>query len=106
MQEIIISIISSGLVSSTLTFLFTKGKYQEEVIEKKTSNMENLLKIYKETVDDYTSRYEELSDRFNLLQSEVLRLKDENMKLKLELIDVRRAAAEKGLNLSLNEESE
>ena len=68
--------------------------------------MENLLKIYKETVDDYTSRYEELSDRFNLLQSEVLRLKDENMKLKLELIDVRRAAAEKGLNLSLNEESE
>jgi hypothetical protein len=92
-----------GAVGGTgfFTFLFTKSKYQVDVLQAKenaeTTAIDNDIKLsghYKEILDDLKSRYEsqykEFEDSMNrkveLLEEEI-RLKDRKIKLQLQEIN-------------------
>lgn len=82
-SEVIIAIIGvfSSVVSSFVTHVVTKRKYNVEVDASVIQNLEGSLELYKKICDDNNQRLEEykkenqeLRDRVNELQNQVMKL--------------------------------
>lgn len=82
-SEVIIAIIGviSSVVSSFVTHVVTKRKYNVEVDASVIQNLEDSLDLYKKICDDNNQRLEEykrenqeLRDRVNELQNQVMKL--------------------------------
>lgn len=74
--------ILAGTLSSVLTWLLTKKKYNSEVENDNIQNMQEALEFYKAISDDYKIR---LEDEIKSHNAEVAELKAENAALKKEL---------------------
>ena len=71
--EIITAIVGAvtTLLSSILTFLFTKRKYKTEVDSSVIDNLQRALDVYKQIADDNLKRIGELQDENRELRKQV-----------------------------------
>ena len=74
--------ILAGTLSSVVTWLLTRKKYNSEVENENIQNMQEALEFYKTISDDYKRR---LEDEIKGHNAEVAELKAENAELKKEL---------------------
>ena len=74
--------ILAGILSSVVTWLLTRKKYNSEVENGNIQNMQEALEFYKTISDDYKRR---LEDEIGGHNAEVAELKAENAELKKEL---------------------
>ena len=74
--------ILAGTISSVVTWLLTRRKYNSEVENGNIQNMQEALEFYKTISDDYKRR---LEDEIKGHNAEVAELKIENAELKKEL---------------------
>ena len=74
--------ILAGTLSSVVTWLLTRRKYNSEVENGNIQNMQEALEFYKTLSDDYKTR---LEDEIKGHNAEVVELKAENAELKKEL---------------------
>lgn len=76
----IISIIVSA-ISSIITWLFTRRKYDSEVDDSLIANMQNSLEFYKKLSDDNKARLDDMLKRNLLLEAEVSSIRKQMFKL-------------------------
>jgi predicted RNase H-like nuclease (RuvC/YqgF family) len=74
--------ILAGTLSSVITYLFTRKKYNTEVENGNIQNMQESLEFYVKLADDYKARLTAEIDSHNV---EVAELKKENAELKREI---------------------
>ena len=74
--------ILAGTLSSVITYLFTRKKYNTEVENGNIQNMQESLEFYVKLADDYKQRLTAEIDSHN---AEVAELKKENAELKREI---------------------
>ena len=74
--------ILAGTISSIVTWVLTRKKYNSEVENENIQNMQEALEFYKTISDDYKRR---LEDEIGGHNAEVAELKAENAELKKEL---------------------
>lgn len=74
--------ILAGALSSVITYLFTRKKYNTEVENGNIQNMQESLEFYVKLADDYKQRLTAEIDSHN---AEVAELKKENAELKREI---------------------
>ena len=74
--------ILAGTLSSVITYLFTRKKYNTEVENGNIQNMQESLEFYVKLADDYKQRLTAEIDSHN---AEVAELKRENAELKREI---------------------
>lgn len=86
---IISAILGSGAISAGITFLTTRKKYNAEIESTKVTNFNDIINIYKNSIDDLekrlnsvTDRYENLEKKYSELQLKLIDLIDENRRLK------------------------
>ena len=112
MKDIIIVAISSGLALSVFTYLTTR-KYSEkrfsteleklkqeveasrvENESKKTANFDEIVKAYQDVITDCNTRYNDLSEKYDKMQREIIDLKEKNsseiLKLSQENFELRK----------------
>ena len=98
--------ILAGTISSVVTWLLTRKKYNSEVENGNIQNMQEALEFYKTISDDYKRR---LEDEIKGHNAEVAELKAENAELKKELreqekrFDERLVAQQREITLMKNQ---
>lgn len=77
MTELLIALIgvAGTILSSVLTFIFTKKKYHAEVDDNIIQNMQKSLDFYKKLSDDNSKRLEDVLQRNRQLEAEVADLR-------------------------------
>jgi peptidoglycan hydrolase CwlO-like protein len=73
----------TALISSSLTYFFTRRKNNAEAQSKELQNVEKALKVYREMVDDLAKRVEMQSEIISHQQSEIQQLRTEIAALKI-----------------------
>lgn len=86
----ICGVFSTG-ISSFLTWLFSKRKYNSEVDNNNIKNMQESLEFYKTLSDDYKTR---LEDEIKGHNAEVAELKRESAELRQENLELKRELRE------------
>lgn len=79
--EIIISILSSSVVVSIITFFLTKKKYRAEVYQQNLENVDKAVAIYQKMLDDINERYTSLEAKYTELQAKYLESEKRNLEL-------------------------
>ena len=80
MIELLIGLVST-VVSSTLTWLFARRKYNSEVDNNLIENMQKSLDFYMKLSDDNKQRLEEALKRNDFLETEIQQLRTQVFEL-------------------------
>lgn len=77
MTELLIALIgvAGTIISSVLTFIFTKKKYHAEVDDNIIQNMQKSLDFYKQLSDDNKDRLEDVLQKNRQLEAEIADLR-------------------------------
>jgi len=79
-KEILSSWIAIGgtsILSSVLTYLFAKRKYNTEADSTEIKNLQESIKVYKIIIDDLKFEYKELRGEYKELKKEIELMKSE-----------------------------
>lgn len=84
----LVGVICSGL-SSFITFLFTKKKYNTEVESQQIKNLNDAFELYQKTMEDsINSQKKTFEDKIDLLQKENSDLRSQVNQLQMEMINI------------------
>lgn len=84
----LVGVICSGL-SSFITFLFTKKKYNTEVESQQIQNLNDAFKLYQETMEDtLNSQKGAFEAKIDLLQKENSDLRAQVSQLQMQVINI------------------
>jgi len=72
-----IAIGGTSILSSVLTYLFAKRKYNTEADSTEIKNLQESIKVYKIIIDDLKFEYKELRGEYKELKKEIELMKTE-----------------------------
>lgn len=67
----------TSIISSVLTYLFAKRKYNTEADSTEIKNLQESIKVYKIIIDDLKFEYKELKGEYKELKKEIELMKSE-----------------------------
>ena len=76
-------------LSSFLTWVLSRKKYQSEVKGNDINNMQHSLDFYEDLSDDHRSRLHSLLDENKELREENIRIREENAQIRVENAEIR-----------------
>ena len=81
----IVSLLATAVITHGVTWFFSRKKQHVEVQSSELDNVQDLVKLWRETAFDLRNEIKELKQQIVILEDEVRKVLDENASLTIQL---------------------